>query len=89
MREGVTEQVFVVTAALSSPQTSQRYGNQSIRGSFGGQAARCREREQAVARQFVGRDIGPDGAGCSTFGDQIPDEMVEMLLCAGDVFIPM
>src|SRR2546426_8487631 len=89
MRGGVTEQLFVVTAALSSPQTSQRYGNQSIRGSFGGQAARCREREQAVARQLVRGYISPDVAGGLGFGNQITDEIVEMLLRSGDMFIPM
>jgi len=74
---------------VGASQSGKRYRHQSAHGIFRGKAARRSEREQAVARQLVRRYIGPDVAGRFAFGYQIPDETVEVLLCSGDMFIPM
>ena len=41
---------------------------------------------QAVAGEFAGSDVGPDGAGLGARGEQIGDHVLELLPRPGDVF---
>jgi hypothetical protein len=57
--------------------------------SLGGQAAGCRHSVKAVAGELLGRDIIADfAAGCALAQD-VPHEVAELLLGAGDVGISM
>jgi hypothetical protein len=44
---------------------------------------------EAVAREFVRRDVIPDVADLRGLGQQVSDQMAELLLCSGDVLTSM
>jgi hypothetical protein len=44
---------------------------------------------EAVARELVGRDILPDVAGLCALGQQVSDEVAELLPRSGDVLASM
>ena len=44
---------------------------------------------EAVAREFVGRDIVPEVAGLCGLGQQVSDQVAELLLRSGDVLASM
>src|SRR5262249_31414354 len=53
------------------------------------QVAGCIQGVEAVARELRRRDIVPDVAALRTLGQQVPDELVEVLLRSGDVLTSM
>jgi len=53
------------------------------------QAAGCYEGVEAVAREFVRRDIVPEVAGRRGRGEQVSDEVAELPLRSGDVLTSM
>ena len=55
----------------------------------GRQAVGCCEGVEAVARQLVRRDIIPDVAALCSLGQQVSDQVLELLLRSGDVFTLM
>ena len=66
-------------------QASQNDGDQPLDGGLGGQPASCRDGMQAVAGQLFGRHIIADLATGSALGQQVPDEVAELLVGSGHV----
>ena len=56
---------------------------------LGRQAAGGCEGVEAVARELVRRDIAPDGAGLCGLGQQVSDQVAELLLRSGEMLTSM
>ncbi len=70
-------------------QPSQSDRDEPADRSLGRQAAGCCEGVEAVARKFVRRDIIPEPAGLGDLGQQVSDQVDELLLRSGDVLTSM
>jgi len=69
--------------------TRKRDRDESADRGLGAQGAgRCQSVE-AVARELVGRNIIPDAAGLSGFGQQFSDHLVKLVLRSCDLFASM
>src|SRR5436190_818423 len=66
-------------------QTSQRNRDQTAHRGSGLQAARTGKRVQAVAGQFVRRDVLADDVGRRCLGEQVANEAVQLVPGAGDM----
>lgn len=70
-------------------QPGQCYRDQPADRGLGCQAVGCREGVEAIGRKFVRRDVVPEVAYRCALGQQIADELVEMVLRLDDVFASM
>ena len=70
-------------------QPSQSDRDESADRGFGRQTASCCEGVEAVARKFVRRDISPEIAGLCALGQQVSDDVCEVLLRLGDMLTSM
>jgi hypothetical protein len=59
------------------------------RRGLGRQAAGRREGVETVGCELIWRDVVPDVAGFCTLGEQVADEIVEVLLRPDDVLVSM
>jgi hypothetical protein len=66
-------------------QSSHNDTNESADRVLGWQAASCCEGVEAVARKLVRRDIIPDVAALCGLGQQVSEQVLELLLRSGDV----
>ena len=57
--------------------------------SLGRQATGCTEGVDAVAGELVRRDVIPEVAGHGNLGQQVLDQVMDMLLRSGEVRTPM
>ena len=99
----VEERLTVSQRSVEEDFQLQRHQNESARGAqpsqsdrdepadrgLGRQAAGCREGVEAVARKLVRRDIVADVAGLCSVGQQVSDEVAELLLRSDDVLTSM
>jgi hypothetical protein len=70
-------------------QPGQSDRDESADCGFGRQAASCGEGIETVIRELLGRDIVSDVAGLCALGQQVSDDVREVLLRLGDMLIPM
>ncbi len=70
-------------------QPSQSDRDEPVDRSLGWQPAGCCEGVEAVARKLVGRDIIPEVAGLCDLGQQVSDQVDELLLRPVDVLTSM
>ncbi len=70
-------------------QPSQNDCDEPVDCGLGRQAAGCGEGVEAVARELVRCDIVPEVAGLCGVGQQVSDEVAELLLRSGDVLTSM
>ena len=70
-------------------QPSQRDRDDASDRGFGSQAAGCRERVEAVTREFIGRNVIADSAGPCAFDEQGSEEFGQLLLCSVDMLASM
>ena len=75
--------------SAGGPQPSQGNRDEPADRGLGRQAAGRCEGVEAVTRELVGRDIFPETAGLGGLGQQVSNEVAELLLCSGDVLTPM
>jgi hypothetical protein len=66
-------------------QASQDDGDQPLDRGLGGQPASCRDGMQAVAGQLVRRHIIADLTAGGTLGQQVADEVAQLLVGSGHV----
>ena len=70
-------------------RTGERDRDEPADSGLGRQAAGCCECVEAVARQFVRRDIVPKVTAFCALGEQVSDHVAELLLCPGDLLVSM
>jgi hypothetical protein len=66
-------------------QPGQGDSDQPVNGCIRSEVARGCQRVQAVVGQLVGGDVVTDPAGFDGLGDQVADEVVQVMLCMRDV----
>src|SRR5215207_1022798 len=76
-------------ASVRGAQPSQSDRDESAYRGFGRQAASCCEGIETVVRKLLRRDITPEVAGLGALGQQVADNVREVLLRQGEVLISM
>lgn len=71
------------------PQPGQRDLDEPVDRGLGRQAAGRCEGVEAIGRKLAGRDIIPEAASLCALGEQVSDEIAELLLRPGDVLTSM
>src|SRR5215218_8170566 len=91
---GVLEEVFRLPVASENESARGAQPSQSDRDEpadrgLRRQAVGCCEGVEAVARKLLRRHIVPDVAGLCASGQQVSDEVAELLLRSGDLLVSM
>ena len=77
------------TQSARGSQSSQRDRDEPADRSLGWQATGCAEGVEAVRGELVRRDVVPEVAGRCDLGQQVLDQVVDVLLRPGEVRSPM